>query len=122
MADPQRRHFSRVHFVGTALLRTHDAQASCEVLDLSLKGALVSMGAGSAHPKLDEKVELSLPLDDGQTQVTMTCRVAHLEATHIGLACLDIDLDSITHLRRLLELNLGDASLLERELSGLIVP
>jgi len=32
------------------------------------------------------------------------------------LRCLSIDLDSITHLRRLLELNLGDPQLVEREL------
>ncbi|MCG8610315.1 MAG: hypothetical protein MI864_07240, partial [Pseudomonadales bacterium] len=31
-----------------------------------------------------------------------------------------IDLDSITHLKRLIELNVGDPSLIERELSALI--
>ena len=37
----------------------------------------------------------------------------------LGLRCVDIDLDSITHLRRLVELNLGETELLERELSAL---
>jgi hypothetical protein len=37
----------------------------------------------------------------------------------LSLSCTEIDLDSITHLRRLLELNLGDPDLIERELSDL---
>lgn len=121
MADLQRRHFSRVHFVGSALLWAQGQPMPCEVLDLSLKGALVSLGGDIAQPAVDDEVDLSVPLDDGETEVRMTCRVAHLETTHIGLTCLNIDLDSITHLRRLLELNLGDADLLERELSALVV-
>jgi len=34
----------------------------------------------------------------------------------LGLSCREIDLDSITHLRRLVALNLGDEALLDREL------
>jgi len=33
---------------------------------------------------------------------------------------LTIDVDSMTHLRRLIELNLGDPTLLERELKALV--
>jgi hypothetical protein len=34
--------------------------------------------------------------------------------------CKEIDLDSISHLRRLIELNLGDQEELERELGALL--
>jgi hypothetical protein len=37
----------------------------------------------------------------------------------LGFVCRHIDLDSISHLRRLVELNLGDETLLERELAAL---
>jgi hypothetical protein len=37
----------------------------------------------------------------------------------LGFVCRHIDLDSISHLRRLVELNLGDEQLLERELAAL---
>ena len=37
----------------------------------------------------------------------------------IGFVCRHIDVDSISHLRRLVELNLGDEALLERELAAL---
>jgi hypothetical protein len=46
--------------------------------------------------------------------------ITHVEGLYIGLACRNIDLDSVTHLRRLVELNLGDVALLERELSALV--
>jgi hypothetical protein len=49
----------------------------------------------------------------------MDVEVAHQENDEMGLNCKDIDVDSITHLRRLVELNLGDPKLLERELSAL---
>ena len=49
----------------------------------------------------------------------MDVEIAHRENDELGLNCKDIDVDSITHLRRLVELNLGDPELLERELSAL---
>ena len=46
--------------------------------------------------------------------------VSHIKANHIGLKCHYIDIDSITHLKRLIELNLADDELLHRELAMLI--
>lgn len=51
--------------------------------------------------------------------IKMDITVAYIEDQQIGLDCKGIDLDSITHLRRLVELNLGDANLLKRELMAL---
>ena len=48
--------------------------------------------------------------------------VAHREGRRAGLACQSIDVDSVTHLRRLVELNAGDPDLLQRELSALLCP
>ncbi len=47
------------------------------------------------------------------------CRLPTSENGELGLRCEDIDVDSITCLRRLVELNLGEPELLERELSAL---
>jgi hypothetical protein len=49
----------------------------------------------------------------------MECRVAHIEPTYVGFHCLRIDLDSISFLRRMVELNTGEPAVLERELSAL---
>ena len=49
----------------------------------------------------------------------MQTRLAHHENEVFGLRCVDIDLDSMTHLRRLIELNSEDDNPLQRELSAL---
>ena len=59
----------------------------------------------------------SAPLIDASIRMDVT--VAHVEDQHIGFRCEHIDLDSITHLRRLVELNVGDIDILNRELSAL---
>jgi hypothetical protein len=50
----------------------------------------------------------------------MQGELVHREGHQVGLRCREIDIESIAHLRRLVELNLGDEDLLERELSALI--
>ncbi|MOA67711.1 Cyclic diguanosine monophosphate-binding protein [compost metagenome] len=47
-------------------------------------------------------------------------QLRHDNDGHLGFACLHIDLESITYLRRLIELNLGDEDELQRELGSLI--
>ncbi|MFG5410056.1 hypothetical protein ABXN37_20595 [Piscinibacter sakaiensis] len=50
----------------------------------------------------------------------MAVSVRHAEDGEIGLACTGLDLDSATHLRRLIALNLGDPALAERDLQALV--
>lgn len=93
-----------------------------QVLDLSLKGALLRLPGQVKAAALPPgspcllKVQLSAP----NTTIAMAGEVAHLEGDHAGIICRSIDLESITHLRRLIEINLGDASLLDRDLKALI--
>ncbi len=119
MPGTQRRHFSRVPFHGDATLAIGGTRHVCEVRDLSLKGALV-LAAEPVETRAGDACALELRLDDADAVVRMEGEVAHGEGPRVGLVCRSIDLDSITHLRRLLELNLGDASLLEREFTALL--
>jgi hypothetical protein len=114
-ADGQRI-FSRVPF--SAPVTLHLAQQTLDVtlLDIALKGALV----GTASPMaltLQQPCRLLLPLSDDGEGIEMSGRIVHLEGNHVGMKCEDIDLPSLTQLRRLLELNTGDADLMDRELS-----
>lgn len=115
----QRRHFSRVLFKARATLSDNANAVPCEVLDLSLKGALVRVADAPAW-RPESTCRLDLALDSGQeVSIRIDAQVAHREGQVIGLHCVAIDLDSITHLRRLVELNLGDDAVLQRELSAL---
>ena len=50
----------------------------------------------------------------------MSSTVTHIDNERIGFKCQQLDIDSISHLKRLISLNLGDDSLLHRVLSALI--
>ena len=114
-----RRQFSRVHFQTEARVYLKDMEFAAEVLDISLKGALIR----SQKPVQVESgahAVLQIRLDELGTLIRMEGAIARNEGEVFGIACKEIDIDSITHLRRLVELNLGDEALLEREFSHLL--
>ena len=51
--------------------------------------------------------------------INMSVRFNHINNGHYGFQCDHIDMDSLSHLKRLVELNLGEPELLDRELSAL---
>lgn len=79
-----------------------------------------------AAPQAGMPCLVKLPLGTGagdegaETVIAMAGELAHVEGRHAGVICRSIDLESITHLRRLIEVNLGDPSASERELKALI--
>ncbi|PTT89255.1 PilZ domain-containing protein [Pelomonas sp. HMWF004] len=118
----ERRQFARVAFASGAELFTIHGRLSCQVIDLSLKGVLLQLPPGPA-PKAGMPCLVKLPLGDGTADdllIAMAGELAHVEGDHAGVQCRSIDIESITHLRRLLEVNLGDPAALERELKALI--
>lgn len=118
---PQRRHFVRISFDAKYLLVSsdNDQQWRGTVIDLSLKGALLNKPDGFTC-KRGDKFVLELILSQDSLNIQMDVNVAHVHESMVGVTCEHIDLESITHLRRVLELNLGDPHLIERELSEMI--
>jgi len=118
MIPSKRRFFWRAAFHSPARVVTPDGEFQAEVMDISLKGALLHVpGASSVQKAVKCQMFLTLA---GDAQITMWCTVMHTEGERMGLRCDNIDLDSITHLRRLVELNVGDHNILERDLASLI--
>lgn len=119
MNPPNKRRFARVLFNTPALLNYHGKIWHGHIVDISLKGALFAL---TEHNTLtlqeDRACALNIALNEGSMRIKMEGLIAHHEENRIGLTCRHIDIDSITHLRRLIELNLGDETLLERELSA----
>lgn len=114
----ERRHFVRVGFDAPALLTTGQGAFSVHVQDLSLKGALLMLPP-EADLRSGMPCQLTVQLAETNCHIAMGAEVAHVEGLHAGLLCRGIDLDSVTHLRRLIELQLGDPALLERDLAEL---
>jgi pSer/pThr/pTyr-binding forkhead associated (FHA) protein len=111
------RRFSRVPFQVEVTLHRADRRWTSRLLDISLHGALIERPPNwSGEEGLPHRLDVHL---DGGVVISMDVQVAHSDNSRLGLSCEDIDVDSITHLRRLVELNLGDAELVERELHAL---
>ena len=116
--DRERRRFQRVLFDAAAQLITAREIRDTAVVDLSLKGVLVRRPAGwRVLP--DEGVLVEIQLGQPDSRIRMHAAVAHIEPDQIGLHCRHIDVESAAHLRRVVELNLGDYALLARDLSML---
>lgn len=113
----EQRKFSRIPFDVGVTLHLNDSHWESMLADISLHGALIHTPA-DFEPESDAQYRLVIHLEGGP-DIEMDVHVAHREEGTTGLRCDDIDVDSITHLRRLVELNLGDPELLERELSAL---
>lgn len=113
----ERRHFHRILFDAPATITQNDNRFHSKLIDISLNGALLEMAEGFSG-KPGDTVLLNIQLGD-DIYIDMEAQVAHLEQGHLGMHCTHIDMESISHLRRLVELNLGDAAMLERELSAL---
>lgn len=114
----ERRNFNRINFSHPCVLTALHHIGPVEVHDLSLKGALVSAPT-------DWQVDVGTPCvlevklgDDAR--IRLIGSVVHVDARGYGIHCESIDLDSISHLRRLVELNLGDETLLQRDLHSLV--
>lgn len=124
-ASNQRRQFSRILFRSPAELTVDGQPHTCTLADLSLKGALLSLNAPATDTALaispGHAGELVFSLGGDTVRIAMRGRIAHADPVTLraGLVCDEIDLDSMTHLRRLMELNLGDTTLLEREFLAL---
>lgn len=110
------RRFQRIHFDLKIQYEVGDVKLNCELVDISLRGALIRNCAGKSLGE-GASCKLIINLDDaGEMQIVMEGKVAHEEANQIGIYCDHMDLDSMAHLRRLVESNLADPKLLEREL------
>ncbi|MRR50835.1 MAG: PilZ domain-containing protein [Rhodocyclaceae bacterium] len=119
MSDAQeRRRFWRAAFHSPARLVTESHLLSAQLVDISLKGALLELPEGMSVPK-GEKCRLHLDLAEKEG-ISMWSTAVHVEGRHLGLRCDSLDLDSATHLRRLVELNAGDPAILERDILALL--
>lgn len=109
------RKFTRVDFDTDLELIQGDKHLACELVDVSLKGILVTEpknGIFSESIPTEAVIQLSPDIS-----IHMQVSLVHQQDQLLGFICNSIDLDSAKHLRRLIELNLGDDEACERELS-----
>ena len=124
--ESDRRHFNLVTFHSSAILSQANTQADVEIIDLSLNGVLLNSFNYEGFD-LSKPLQLALPLaDNAIIEMVVQCihqsELKNGDTTQqkCGFRCDTIDVDSITHLRRLVELNLGSSDALDRDLTELL--
>lgn len=117
MTDNERRQYQRIPFIADVLVRHNGQQWSCGLEDISLKGVLI-MAPPGIDPNLEDVYSIELVLGEGAT-IGMQAKISHIDGGHWGLQWENIDLEGLTHLRRLLELNMSNPDEMHRELAEL---
>ncbi len=111
------RHFHRIVFKTDGVLTGNGKTWPCAILDLSLKGCLLRFN----DVWLEDEAQtflLTITLSE-DVAIQMELQMSHVIGNTVGFKCIHIDLESISNLRRLVELNLGDSQILERDLLAL---
>ena len=117
--EQERRRFERVLFETPAKLIDLEGEWPTKVLDLSLKGALVEIPA-NFNRSLGESFFLEIALNS-DIIISMDCTIVYQREKFMGLQSNFVDLESITHLKRIISFNSNNSlDLLERDLSNLI--
>jgi hypothetical protein len=114
----EHRKFLRTEFASECYFVTETDKVSLEILNISLKGLLATAKDGpDISLETKGKVQIRLP----RTDILLEAhgRIVHKEQDKFGIFFEDIELDSMVHLRRLLELNTGNPNEIERELAFL---
>lgn len=113
-----RRRFKRIAFDAKTRLSQDERTWTVQLLDLSLKGLLIERPAPwDGDTRRSFQVDIHLSAD---AVVQMEVLQTHDDSKHLGFVCQHIGLESISHLKRLVELNLADHDELDRELAALI--
>lgn len=116
--ENEKRSFNRIEFDKPVTISIDEQPYTGQLLDISMKGAMLHVEANETIV-IDTPCVLNIALSI-EKMIEMQATVVWARDHQLGLHCDSIDLDSITNLKRLLQLNMADPSLLDRDLAALI--
>ena len=112
----RQRHYTRVSLHAPAMLVTPEERWETRLIDLSLSGALVDLPdgwTGRTGTPYTLRVQLA-----NQSYFSTEVITRQVDKDRLGMAFADLDEHGRDVIRWLVEINLGDTSLLRQELSG----
>lgn len=117
-AQPDRRKYTRVEFHAKAWVRQGSLSYEAGIVDVSLNGILLDT-PDTYQIRADQPAEIVITLSENAV-IKMRSQLIH-SSNHIqGFRIESLDMDSICHLRRLIELNMNDPVAPERVLEELV--
>ena len=121
--EEERRRFHRFPFQADCELVPDEGRAhSCELLDLSINGALVQLDRPADFDSAragDLTLKLRGLVNGGRTEIVVDVRAVRVEEQRVACRFVHVDPDSFENLKDLVADNLGDLSMLDRELTQL---
>lgn len=117
----KQRRFTRIPFHVPAQIEFRGGKLPCALVNVSLKGALVELGTTGPVPAMGATCAVIIDLEPGGgARIRMDGDVAHQRGRLVGIRCDELDLESVQHLRRILEVNVGDEDVVLKELGELV--
>ena len=117
--NDERRNFSRVKFQSKCYLTFEDKKIEGLLVDLSLKGALI-LNDEKLEVNSGDSCTFNFSLDGAGFELNFNATLVYYKGDQLGVRFGNIDLESMIHLRRLVELNTGDSNKVQDELFFLI--
>jgi len=112
----ERRNFQRVPFATEAEINCKEKKFLGELLDISLQGALIQ-GKGTIPIETGNICQLAVQLLNSEITLQFDVNLVHREENRLGFRFTGEDTETMTHLKRLLELNIGSSEILDKEIS-----
>ena len=108
------RRYQRVPFQAETVVRGPKDHWNCTLLNIALRGVLLQSKDMVLDPGTRCQITITLPASAIDLQ--FDAELVHHEEQCFGFKFTQVDLQSLTHLRKLIELNTGDADSVRDEL------
>ncbi|NMC74460.1 MAG: PilZ domain-containing protein [Geobacteraceae bacterium] len=114
-----KRRFSRVKCIEKSIVETDSGPHDVMLHDISLKGALVEFGS-SPPVREGDRLKLFFQLDHSDVVLHFEAEVVHCRENLAGVKFVEMDLDTMIHLRSLMEARTVNPEQVRHELSFLM--
>lgn len=111
----EKRYFSRINFTAKSKIEFNDKTFAGELLDLSLRGALLRF-ENKIPLKKNDHCTLIIHLHSSDIKLIFEAVLVHIHQNNLGFKFISEDVGTITHLRNLLSYNIGDYDKITEEL------
>lgn len=113
------RRFSRLPVKALCCLTDQGESGQVTLVDISLKGALLEVEGKRSLP-VGRKCLLNIPLIPSKINLDFHVEVLHTRDTLVGVRFYRMDLETMIHLRGLLEAITGDPDRIRDEIGALV--
>ncbi len=111
----EKRYFSRISFKADSRIEFSDKFYDGKLLDLSLRGALLKFNE-QIPLKMNGSCTLIIHLHSSDIKLIFDAELVHIHENNLGFKFISEDIGTMTHLRNLISLNVGDYDKITDEL------